>query len=131
MFGVTRKTIYEWIDRERKDKIAHREQIDEDIEDMVRTVEDQIVLGARNSRAVVPESMAGPSWGKLVLEGIDRLIVLRGLDKDVITKGGKVGTVQVRISIGSADPGVQIVDAELVDEDEVDPLSAAIDAPGD
>jgi hypothetical protein len=75
--------------------------------------------------------MAGPSWGKLVLEGIDRLIVLRGLDKDVITKGGKVGTVQVRISIGSADPGVQIVDAELVDEDEVDPLSAAIDAPGD
>ena len=113
-FGVTRFAVSQWIAAERAERITRREQIDDDIEDMVEQCQSIIAECWKRLQNVAPHSMTGPTLLKTVLEATDRVVMLRGLDKEKIRAGGRTGRTVINVSIGSASPVV--VDAEAVEE---------------
>ena len=125
-FGVSPTTIRNWIDAVARQRRSRTEEMDLEVERLVGQCEAVAIKAWENLNAVAPNSMTGPSYLKTVLESVQTIARLRGLDgakKDptstksttvVVRFGGAAGGGKEQpIHAGAIDVAVQ--ERETVD----------------
>jgi transposase-like protein len=117
-FGVTPTTIRNWLDRYAKERRTRAEDVEYETERLIGQME-AVASKAWESHGRLPDnSMAGPSYLKTVIEAVQVIARLRGIDglkKEA--SGTRSTTVVVRFGGGVPSRRDDVIDVGVLEEE--------------
>jgi transposase-like protein len=114
-FGVSPTTIRNWLDATAAQRRTRNQDIDLEVERMVGQMEAVVGEAWKRLEHLPHNSMAGPSYLKTVIEAVQVVARLRGIDGKAAATGGTTKSTTVVVRFGGAAGGGKEPERPVID----------------